>query len=122
MASQLQALFTLCIGLGIGFGATWKISLVVLATFPLNIAAGMLRMKEREGQLCVSSHIYLTDIFHLTSVYSEDSEGKEVQGSGEHGGVISSAFTHMRTVSALSMQHTVNLFFANIYSTCNKFC
>jgi ABC-type multidrug transport system fused ATPase/permease subunit len=36
-ANQLQALFTLAIGLIIGFTASWKISLVVIATFPINV-------------------------------------------------------------------------------------
>ena len=51
LASQMQAMFTLLVGLGIGFNASWEISLVVLATFPLNIAAGMMQMRARTGQL-----------------------------------------------------------------------
>ena len=38
-AKQLQAIFTLLIGLGIGLDACWQLSLVVIATFPINIAA-----------------------------------------------------------------------------------
>jgi len=37
VAKQIQAIFTLLIGIGLGFSASWKISLVVLATFPVNI-------------------------------------------------------------------------------------
>ena len=36
-SNQLQAVFTLAIGLIIGFTASWKISLVVIATFPINV-------------------------------------------------------------------------------------
>lgn len=36
-SNQLQAVFTLAIGLIIGFSASWKISLVVIATFPINV-------------------------------------------------------------------------------------
>jgi ATP-binding cassette, subfamily B (MDR/TAP), member 1 len=37
VAKQIQALFTLAVGVGLGFSASWKIALVVLATFPLNV-------------------------------------------------------------------------------------
>jgi len=49
-ANQLQALFTLLAGLLIGFTASWKITMVVLATFPLNIASAAIKMKDRSGQ------------------------------------------------------------------------
>lgn len=49
-SNQLQAMFTLTVGLIIGFTASWQISLVVLATFPLNIVASAIKMKAREGQ------------------------------------------------------------------------
>lgn len=45
LAKQLQAIFTLFIGLGIGLSASWKIALVVLATFPVNIAASAIQMQ-----------------------------------------------------------------------------
>ena len=84
LAKQLQAVFTLSIGLLIGLTASWKISLVVLATFPVNIAASAVQMEAIAGQ-------------------QYDTEN----GGGEHTAIISSAFTHMRTVSAFSMQYRI---------------
>jgi ATP-binding cassette subfamily B (MDR/TAP) protein 1 len=85
IAKQLQAIFTLAIGLGIGLNASWKISLVVLATFPINIAASAIQMQAIAGQ-------------------QYDNSGN---GDNSSGALISSAFTHMRTVSAFSVQHFV---------------
>jgi ATP-binding cassette subfamily B (MDR/TAP) protein 1 len=98
-SNQLQALFTLAAGLIIGFTASWKITLVVIATFPINIVAGAMRMKERQGQ----------------KIGDDDGKTKKKKGNqpqeqnaeaGE-GALISAAFTHMRTVSAFSIQHQV---------------
>ncbi len=50
LSVMLQALSTLVVGLVIGFSASWQISLVVIATFPLNIAAASMTMKARQGQ------------------------------------------------------------------------
>jgi ATP-binding cassette, subfamily B (MDR/TAP), member 1 len=50
LSNQLQAIFTLMVGLIIGFTASWQITLVVIATFPLNIIASAIRMKARTGQ------------------------------------------------------------------------
>lgn len=49
-AKQIQALSTLFIALGIGFSASWEISLVVLATFPLTIFFSMIQMQTASGQ------------------------------------------------------------------------
>ena len=70
--------------MGIGFSASWKISLVTVATFPISIAAAALQMQTLAGQQ------YDTDV-----------------GKGGAGGIINSAFTNIRTVSAFSMQHKV---------------
>ena len=50
VAKQIQALFTLAVGVGLGFSASWKIALVVLATFPLNVIAGAIQMQAVAGQ------------------------------------------------------------------------
>ena len=50
LAKQIQAIFTLLIGLGIGLSASWKIALVVLATFPVNIGASAIQMQAIAGQ------------------------------------------------------------------------
>ena len=83
-ARQFQAFFTLAVGLIIAFTATWKVTLVVLATFPVSIAASALQMQAIAGQ---------------------QYDGKDA-GSNQ-GGVISSAFTNMRTVAAFSVQFKV---------------
>ena len=41
LSNQLQACFTLLVGLIIGFTASWKITLVVIATFPVNVKTYM---------------------------------------------------------------------------------
>jgi ATP-binding cassette subfamily B (MDR/TAP) protein 1 len=86
LAKQLQAFFTLTIGMIIGFTASWKIAAVVLATFPVNIAASALQMQAIAGQ-------------------QYDTENGD---ENNHGALISSAFTQMRTVSAFSMQTKVS--------------
>jgi ABC-type multidrug transport system fused ATPase/permease subunit len=50
LAKQLQAVFTLLIGLALGFSASWKIAFVVIATFPINIAASAIQMQAIAGQ------------------------------------------------------------------------
>ena len=50
LARQLQAFFTLAVGLILGFRASWKISLVVIAAFPINIIAGAIQMQTFAGQ------------------------------------------------------------------------
>jgi ABC-type multidrug transport system fused ATPase/permease subunit len=42
VARQLQAIFTLAIGLAVSLSASWKISLVLIATFPVTIIASVL--------------------------------------------------------------------------------
>jgi ABC-type multidrug transport system fused ATPase/permease subunit len=50
IARELQAFFTLVIGLALGLSSSWKIALVVLATFPLNIFASVIQMQALKGQ------------------------------------------------------------------------
>ena len=95
----VQAAFTLLIGLALGLNASWKIALVVLAVFPVNIAASAIQMQAIAGQ----------------QYDNNDTDGAGGGGGGAgggHGGLISSAFTHMRTVSAFSMQFTVSAQYA----------
>ena len=44
LSNQLQACFTLLIALVIGFTSSWKITLVVIATFPINVRACIHRL------------------------------------------------------------------------------
>eukprot|EP01039_Chlorochromonas_danica_P004835 gene4835-5300_t len=48
-ARQLQALSTLLVALGLGFSSSWQIAFIVIACFPLTIAAGAVRMKAMRG-------------------------------------------------------------------------
>jgi ATP-binding cassette, subfamily B (MDR/TAP), member 1 len=50
LAKQLQATFTLLVGCIIGFTASWRIALVVIACFPANIAASAVQMQALSGQ------------------------------------------------------------------------
>jgi ABC-type multidrug transport system fused ATPase/permease subunit len=50
LAKQAMAISTLIVGVVLGFTASWKISLVVIATFPLNIAAAAVQMEAWQGQ------------------------------------------------------------------------
>ena len=49
-AKQLQAIFCMTIGLGLGLSASWQIALVVLATFPVTIATSAIQMQAIAGQ------------------------------------------------------------------------
>ena len=86
---QLQAFFTLTVGLGLGLEASWKLALVVLATFPLTIAASAIQMQAVAGQ-------------------QYDNSGDGDEGGQSAGGIIDRAFNNMRTVSAFSMQFKVS--------------
>jgi ATP-binding cassette, subfamily B (MDR/TAP), member 1 len=49
-AKQVMAVCTLIVGLVFSFNASWKISLVTLATFPLSVAASAVQMQTMQGQ------------------------------------------------------------------------
>jgi len=49
LAKKIQGAFVLVIGLGIALAASWKIALVYVATFPLNVIAAMIGMQEMSG-------------------------------------------------------------------------
>jgi len=160
LARQLQAFFTLAVGLILGFRASWKIALVVIAAFPINIIAGAIQMQTFAGQQYEGESFFLdSDVnsFFISFVLllfifedenkpvatagksapstavtkaapaAVDKEGKALVPakpaagnasggvvSGGHGAIISTAFTHMRTVSAFSMQHKVSEHYAQI--------
>lgn len=127
LAKQIQAAFTLLIGLGLGFSAAWKIAFVVLACFPLSIMASAIQMQAIAGQQYDSTNDDESGAAAAAKAKDDKkgSTGKEVavvkgkEGatktnaagnttmSGGHGAVISTAFTHMRTVSAFSMHHSI---------------
>jgi ATP-binding cassette subfamily B (MDR/TAP) protein 1 len=118
-SNQLQAIFTLMVGLIIGFTASWKITLVVIATFPINIAAGAARMAERTGERIDDVDEKKDEKNRREKLIKSASKGGNIEiealkksddhaNKGGEGGLISSAFTHMRTVSAFSMQYEVS--------------
>jgi ABC-type multidrug transport system fused ATPase/permease subunit len=135
LAKQIQAIFTLVIGLGISFSASYKVSLVVLATFPLNIIASAIQMQGIAGQQYDTQDTDSNPTNSSTADKSKgtvtkptakdsavssskkndgkyaklpnDSSSPESQPSQSHGALISTAFTHMRTICALSMQYHV---------------
>lgn len=87
----LQAISTLSVGLVLGFTANAKLAAVVLATFPVSIAASAVQMQAVAGQ-----------------------QYESVEGGVSSGAVIASAFNSMRTVSAFSMQQKVAAEFQSI--------
>lgn len=130
LAKKVQAVFTLIVGVALGFSASWQIAFVVIACFPLSIAASAVQMSAIAGEQ------YDMDQGENTSTTvpkkngepssSSAKKGSTDEGdqkekdkqkkastassstmSGGPGSVISTAFTHMRTVSAFSMHHSV---------------
>lgn len=63
LAKEFQAFFTLTIGMGIGLSASWKIALVVLASFPINIA-GMLLLFCNYNLLYIN-HLIIYNMIHI---------------------------------------------------------
>ena len=131
MAKQVQAMFTLLIALGLGLSASWKVALVVLACFPLSIAASAIQMQAIAGQqyddgnetadataAAASKPGDKNDKAALTRSKSSAQAGNPAAGgstmAGGHGAVISTAFVHMRTVSAFSMHHQVSSYYATL--------
>jgi ABC-type multidrug transport system fused ATPase/permease subunit len=111
------------IGFALAFTASWQIALTVLACFPLVIFASIIQM----GKLSADhgdvdapsasgddnkaggkkkSKASSASPSQQQQDKSKTDEGSALTGTG-HGAVISSAFTHMRTVCAFSMQHKV---------------
>jgi ATP-binding cassette subfamily B (MDR/TAP) protein 1 len=50
LARQLQAFFTLAVAAILGFRASWKVALVVIAAFPINIFASAIQMQAMAGR------------------------------------------------------------------------
>jgi ABC-type multidrug transport system fused ATPase/permease subunit len=134
MAKQVQAMFTLAIALALGLSASWKVALVVLACFPLSIAASAIQMQAISGQQYDDAND-ATDATSVAKNTKSNGNGKATATSkagdkssnnaskasnggstmaGGHGAVISTAFVHMRTVSAFSMHHQVSSYYAEL--------
>eukprot|EP01033_Poteriospumella_lacustris_P017231 gene17232-12322_t len=135
IAHQLQAFATLLVALGLGLSASWKIGLIVIACFPLTILSGMVRMRAFAGQQYdnefedtpqnsaqqakantkaqakKTAAAASTSAAAGPSASGKNDQKKAVAGqgvvSGSSSSVIATAFTHMRTVSAFSMQHHI---------------
>jgi ATP-binding cassette subfamily B (MDR/TAP) protein 1 len=134
LAKQLQAAFTLLIGLALGFSAAWQIAFVVLACFPLSIASSAVQMQAMKGQQYdteeddgaapapVEDKKKKTTPGAASGTESDAKDAKkagtmkksEVPVTGGHGGMISTAFTHMRTVSAFSMHYAISRHYERI--------
>lgn len=103
----------------IGFTASWKIALVVIATFPINIAAGAAQMAEMTGQNIDAKDVKTEEQDDIKKSQNRAEKGENIESDalkklnnqvnkeGESS-LISSAFIHMRTVSAFSMQYEVS--------------
>eukprot|EP00981_Chlorochromonas_danica_P008136 scaffold2028_cov181-Ochromonas_danica.AAC.14 len=137
-ARQLQALCTLLVALGLGFSASWRIAFIVLATFPLNIAASAIQMAAVAGMQYDNEddEKAIADEKAKGGKASQGAKEKETKKSknakkeekppsggggqegstmaGSHSAVLGTAFTNMRTVSAFSMQHKVAQHYAKL--------
>jgi ATP-binding cassette subfamily B (MDR/TAP) protein 1 len=138
MAKQVQAIFTLTIALALGLSASWKIGLVVLACFPLSIAASAVQMQAMSGQQYdddndandasnVAHHAKsnadakATTVAKVGKQSTSNTKNKKASANsagstmaGGHGAVIATAFVHMRTVSAFSMHHQISSYYAEL--------
>lgn len=112
------------IGFALAFSASWQIALTVLACFPLVIFASTIQMAKlsadhgdadapsasgddnKAGGKKKSKASSSASPSQQPQDKGKTEEGSALTGTG-HGAVISSAFTHMRTVCAFSMQHKV---------------
>jgi len=79
---QVQTLSTLIVALALGLSFSWRIGLVVIATLPLNAAAGAIYMKAINGTL----------------------SDTEKQGPTVAGSILAMAVNGMRTVAAFNLQ------------------
>jgi len=119
IAKQLEAIFTLIIGLILAFIASWKIALVTLSVFPLMIVASAISGRAHSGQQ-YDNETEDVDVKKAQTTNKKGGKEKKTEGkpeekkpsnstmNGGSGSVISTAFTNMRTVSAFSMHHKVS--------------
>ena len=66
IARQLQAFFTLAIAMILGFQASWKVSLVVIASFPISIIASAIQMQAIAGRQYEG--MYTTAIYYYVVI------------------------------------------------------
>lgn len=105
LANQLQAFVTLAVGLSISFSASWKITLVILACFPITVIAGAMRSQRTAGDSGAPQDEEKGKKGRRKRQAMKAMPGSE-SGSGPNG-LIAASFTNIRTVSALSMHHAV---------------
>ena len=134
-ARQMQALCNLAVSLALSFSASWKITLVVLATFPLVIGSSAVQMQavtasqyedvSEDKQNATAAAASSPSKTPSTSSKSksqqdgerqvlpqedtaEDAKKKDLMSmTGGPGAIISTAFTQIRTVSAFSMHQAL---------------
>ena len=85
LGRQCQAFFTLFVGILISATASWEIALVTLATFPIQAGANAIQMQVALGQ-------------------TSDKAGMD---GAEASGLLTAAIASIRTVSAFSMQESI---------------
>ena len=122
-ARQMQALAALVVGFVLGFTASWKIALVVIAAFPLNIFAGIIQSQAMAGQQFDNASDNDANAQAAAATAAKKSSAGDKSKAAvttpavvapNHGSLISTAFVHMRTVSAFSMQHKVSEKYAEL--------
>jgi ABC-type multidrug transport system fused ATPase/permease subunit len=131
LAKQLQAAFTLLLGLALGFSATWQVAFVVLACFPLSIVSSAIQMQAISGQQydnetedattngpnkAVAKTKAISDGKQSTDKKNGSVAATTSAMAGGSGSMLATAFTNMRTVSAFSLHYQV----AHKYSTSTR--
>ena len=164
---QTQAMFTLILGLVLGFRASWRMALVVVASFPINIIASAIQMqatvgtgasaaaavtmetengrhdlkevnkreKKREKKSGETAAQQQRNKGYILATAAEGKPAKFDQSVSQApvalaaattssttaprleenpSSMLSAAFTHMRTVDALSLQHRISERYAQL--------
>lgn len=116
-AKLVQAFFTVALGMGLVFSASWQITLIIIACFPLIIGFSAVQQQALKGQQYdkvdentekkPKKDSKSTSSFNLKEKNNVPEEEATKAPAPSASGQISTAFNHMRTVSAFSMQFKV---------------
>lgn len=107
-ARQMQAMCNLIISLILSFSASWKITLIILATFPLIVVSSAIQMSAMTASQYEDVHADDKKANSASTIKQTEDVNPNT--------IIATAFTHIRTVSALSLQEEI----AGQYATATR--
>lgn len=118
-ARQMQALCSLALSLGFSFAASWKITLIILATFPLIVGSSAVQMQAVTASQYEDVSEDKQDAKAQTAQTAASSTGNATDPSSapinsSPGAILSTAFGHMRTVTAFSLHGHVSQQYAHL--------